>query len=443
MTISQSRQPELAVRRKPSLRVLLVIEQCDPEATSVPLVGFQYFDQVSRLVETTLVTHVRNRQALDKVAGSRQVFYITERRSMAQYYRLVSRLTERGGVNWPLRHALSYPVYAHFDRQVFRQFAAPVEAGRFDVVHAFTPVIPRYPYGLVNACHDTPFVLGPVNGGLPYPNGFHNIGQREHDSFNVLRRLGYWIPGYSRTYHMADRVLVGSSATLGLVQRMFALPEQRLTLFHENGVTDDFSCLPHRAMAEDTVELLFVGRLVPYKCADVVIEALHRLAGQTHKHIRLTVVGDGPERDRLEQLATELGVSDRVRFAGLVPQRDTVHFYRQADIFCFPSIREFGGAVVMEAMACGLPCIVADYGGIAEYVTEDTGLRLALSTRERLVADLADGVRRLIEDEALRLAISAASRERARHFRWQNKADDLVRIYEQVVEEKRTRARLS
>jgi glycosyltransferase involved in cell wall biosynthesis len=383
------------------------------------------------------VTHARNQPALDKVANGRRVVYVDHSRSLQQYYRAVLRLTSRGRTNWPLLHALSYPVYAEFNRKVHRRFRGPVEDGSFDIVHAFTPIIPRYPYQIVKACQRTPFVLGPVNGGLPYPAGFEGIAEREFARFNALRSVVRWIPGYTRTYQRADKVLAGSRGTQDLLQRMFSLPSHVLELFHENGVGSAFFSSPRVALARETVHLLFVGRLVPYKCADVVIEALHRLAGLDGKRIRLTIVGDGPERRPLEKLAARLGVSDQVSFAGWVPQRETVRFYRQADIFCFPSVREFGGAVVLEAMACGLPAIVADYGGIAEYVTEDTGFKLPLVSRDQLVADMADRVRRLADDVPLRLAMSAAAVERARQFQWPRKAAELLRIYHQVIEEKR------
>jgi glycosyltransferase involved in cell wall biosynthesis len=433
--------PSTPGSRSSRLKVLLIIEQCNPEWSSVPLEGFHYFDQISRLADTTLVTHSRNQKALATFSNGRRVVYVDESRRLQQYYRAVLRLTSRGRINWPLLHALSYPVYAEFNHKVHRRFRRAVEDGSFDIVHGFTPINPRYPYQIVEACHKTPFVLGPVNGGLPYPAGFEGIADRESGRFNVLRRVARWIPGYTKTYQRADKVLAGSRATLGLLQRTFALPNHRLELFHENGVSSEFFGSRRAAAAQSAVHLLFVGRLVPYKCADVVIEALHRLVGQASRQIGLTIVGEGPERTHLERLTAKLGLNERVSFAGWVPQRDTVRFYRQADVFCFPSVREFGGAVVLEAMACGLPAIVADYGGVAEYVTEDAGFKLPLTSRDQLLADLADRIRRLVENEPLRLAMSAAAVDRARQFEWQRKGTELLRLYHQVIEEKHTRVR--
>lgn len=60
-----------------------------------------------------------------------------------------------------------------------------------------------------------------------------------------------------------------------------------------------------------------------------------------------------------------LKLNNVIKFIGKIPQKETLNYYRQADVFCFPSIRESGGTVVLEAMACGLPCIIANNGGIS------------------------------------------------------------------------------
>ena len=72
----------------------------------------------------------------------------------------------------------------------------------------------------------------------------------------------------------------------------------------------------------------------------------------------------------------------------MVNQQKTVDYYRKADIFCLPSARELGGAVVIETMACGWHCIVANNGSIGEYVTEETGFKIEPNSREDLTQEL-------------------------------------------------------
>jgi len=420
------------------LKVLLVVEQCNPEWASVPLEGYNYFRGINNLVDATLVTHIRNKPALEKYPEYEKTFYIEERKLSQQYYKVVENLTAKGRVNWPLYNALSYPIYEEFNQQVYQKFKGKILNGDYDIVHAITPIMPRYPFKVVSVCQQTPFILGPVNGGIPFPPGFQETAKQEFAQFNFLRAVGRaLIPGYVETYKKADKVLAGSTYTLNLLKKLFAIPDTRLELFYENGIAQEFLMSVKPAKEEGSqINLLFVGRLVPYKCADVVIESIGKLDQAIQSKIRLTIVGDGSERNNLENRVKELNLAEIVSFAGWVNQSETLDYYRKADIFCFPSIREFGGAVVIEAMACGLPCIVANNGGIGEYVNEETGFKIEPISREYLTQELTSKIKMLVEDHKLRESMSAKAIERAREFEWENKARKIAEIYEKMLGEK-------
>jgi glycosyltransferase involved in cell wall biosynthesis len=420
------------------LKVLLIVEQCNPEWASVPLEGYNYFRGINNLVDATLVTHIRNKPALEKHPEYENILYIEERKLSQQYYKVVENLTAKGRVNWPLYNALSYPIYEEFNQQVYQKFKGKILNGDYDIVHAITPIMPRYPFKVVSVCQQTPFILGPVNGGIPFPPGFQETAKQEFAQFNFLRAVGRaLIPGYVETYKKADKVLAGSTYTLNLLKNLFAIPETRIELFYENGIAQEFlmSVKPPKEEGSQ-INLLFVGRLVPYKCADVVIESIGNLDQAMQSKIRLTIVGDGSERNKLENRVKELNLAEIVSFAGWVNQSETLDYYRKADIFCFPSVREFGGAVVIEAMACGLPCIVANNGGIGEYVNEETGFKIEPISREYLTQELTTKIKMLVEDDKLRQSMSAKAIERAKEFEWENKARKIVEIYEKMLGEK-------
>jgi len=424
------------------LKVLLIVEQCNPEWASVPLVGYNFFQKINNLVDATLVTHIRNKPALEKYPEYENIYYLEEGNFNKQYYKIVAKITANGRVNWPLYNALIYPIYAEFNQQVYQKFQAQILKGDYDIVHAITPMIPRYPFKVVSVCQQTPFILGPVNGGLPFPPGFQETAKQEFAQLNFLRAVGRaLIPGYVETYKKADKILAGSTYTLNMLKDLFAIPDQRIDLFYENGIAEEFFNPTHIQNKDVShINLLFGGRLVPYKCADIVIESMGKLDAAIQSKIRLTIVGDGSERNKLENLVKELNLGEIVRFAGWVNQQETMDYYRKADIFCFPSIREFGGAVVMEAMACGLPCIVANNGGIGEYVNEETGFKIEPISREYLTQQLTSKIKMLVEDDKLRQTMSAKAIERAREFEWENKARKIVEIYEKMLDEKGVRA---
>ena len=143
----------------PSLRVLFVVEECNPNWSSVPLEGYHYFRTLNNLVDVTLVTHERNRAGLEKANISPQnITYISESTLAKRYYQWALRLIPQGMNNWPLYHVLTYPIYAEFNHKVYEQFHTAVEAREYDLVHALTPMMPRYPVKLVQACQHTPFL---------------------------------------------------------------------------------------------------------------------------------------------------------------------------------------------------------------------------------------------------------------------------------------------
>lgn len=415
-------------------KALLIIEQCNPDWSSVPLEGYNYYNGISQLCNVTLVTHIRNKEALQKRPEHQDIIYIEESQFSKVYHKIIATLTSIGRKNWPLYIALSYPIYEEFNRQVYQQFKDKIIGKEYDVVHMITPMMPRYPSKMVKVCQDTPFILGPVNGGVPFPPGFQKVARQEFAYFNFLRAVGRnLIPGYVETYKTANKILAGSTYTLNLIQDLFKIPEERLQLFYENGISKSFFQEKTINQNNSVTNLLFVGRLVPYKGADMVIDAVSNLSDDIKNKIKFTIVGDGSEKVNLESQVENLGLEKIVSFTGWIKQSETVNYYKEADIFCFPSIREFGGAVVLEAMACGLPCIVAKNGGIGEYVTPETGFSIEPKSREYLVETLTEKITTLIENKALLEEMSAKCYERVQEFEWNIKAKKIVDIYEQSI----------
>ena len=154
--------------------------------------------------------------------------------------------------------------------------------------------------------------------------------------------------------------------------------------------------------------LVFTGRLVPHKGVDVILEALAQLPAD----VVLVVVGAGPRLPSLIGLARRLGVDERVRFCPAVSDEELPVFLALGDVFVFPSQNrlEGFGLVVAEAMAAGLPVVVADMPGVREVIEAGKEGLLA----EPLIAtDLAAKVRILLDDPALARKMGRAARERA------------------------------
>jgi glycosyltransferase involved in cell wall biosynthesis len=167
------------------------------------------------------------------------------------------------------------------------------------------------------------------------------------------------------------------------------------------------------ATAEDherPLHVLSVSRLTRVKGHSVLLEAIAQLVEQGVL-VRATIVGDGPTREALESLAADLGVDDRVLFAGAVGHDAIRAHYAAADVFCLTSFAEGVPVVLMEAMAMRIPVVASRVMGVGELVEDGKSGILVRPARADLVAD---ALRRLQESTELRRRMGAAGRDAVR-----------------------------
>lgn len=163
------------------------------------------------------------------------------------------------------------------------------------------------------------------------------------------------------------------------------------------------------------VKILFIGRLIPRKGFQRVVQALPRLRELTDKPFEVEVVGTGVFRSRLDELTDSLGVSDLIRYVGAVPYEKLPESYQYADIFVLTSLSEGMPSVILEAMGCGLPIVASDVGGNNEIVHEgENGYLISGDDTEAIAHRLAS----LVNDDALRQRMGKRGRELALDYDW-------------------------
>ncbi|MEW6021275.1 MAG: glycosyltransferase family 4 protein [Pseudomonadota bacterium] len=167
--------------------------------------------------------------------------------------------------------------------------------------------------------------------------------------------------------------------------------------------------------------LLAVGHLVPVKAQDLIIGALPLLPG-----VRMVLAGDGPDRAKLEALASQLGVTDRVTFLGAVPQAQLRSHYGSADALVLSSSREGWANVLLEAMACGTPVVASRVYGTPEVVAAPEAGVLMAERSYQGVADAVNALRANYPDRA-------ATRRYAERFSWDDTTEGQLRLFGEVL----------
>jgi glycosyltransferase involved in cell wall biosynthesis len=424
------------IPRRP--RVLLIVEGCNPEMISVPLVGYNQAREIAKLADTHVATHSRNREALTK-AGWREGEHFTcidtERASRFTWW-LGESIAGRGK-GWTLLAALYTPTYYYFEHLVWQRFGKRIERGEFDIVHRLVPLSPTVPSTIAAKCKraGVPFVVGPLNGGVPWPKQFDAARRKEKEWLSYVRGAYQLMPGYRSMRKNASAILIASRDTWRQMPRAH---HDRCFYLPENAIDPARFSLRRTHTAKRPVRVIFLGRLVPYKGPDMLIEAAAPLVARGD--LILDIIGDGPMMNELKELVARTGAGEGIKLRGWVEHSRVQERLAEADVFAFPSVREFGGAVALEAMAVGVVPIVLDYGGPAELVTSKTGFLVPMGTREQIIerfravlADLAANPHKI--EERSRAALRRASLQ----FTWEEKARRTMEIYRWVMNPAGTR----
>jgi glycosyltransferase involved in cell wall biosynthesis len=421
--------------RRDPIRVLVVAETCHPLSPSGPLIAYQRVRALAARpdLRVTLAAHDRNREAhrLHPIPGLAGVRYIDTEWLTVPIQRFCNWCRGGATLGLTLDAALHWPAHILFEKKVYREFAGQLRRGDFDLVHRLHPYSPTV--GSPLAClTDVPVVIGPLNGGLPWPKQYPGLRRREREWLAPLRGAYRFLPYARSTYRHAAAVIAGSRHTATEVPAWF-----RGLRFYEadNGIDPARFPIAERWPEPEPggrFRFITVGRVVPFKAMDLVIEAMG--GSDRLRSCELEVVGDGPMRPQLEAQVARLGLGGNVTFAGWLDQGELSRRLARAQAFVFPSLREFGGGVVLEAMANGLPSVLVDYGGPPEMGTPDCALLLPLTDRGSLVPAVRAAMERLAGDHGLCRSLGEAAARRVReHFTWDVKTAKIVGMYEQVL----------
>ena len=413
------------------MRILVLGPDCNPEQVSMPYVTYSHAAALAELHDVTLAVRGPSEAPVRRAQGSFRAIEVIRMPWLDRLYAWNLRHIFKYNYNNQALTASLYPLYLAFELYAWLQLRRRIQAGEFDAVLRIYPMNAVFPSLFASFLKkgSVPFVIGPLNGGLPYVQGFSQADNQKQ-WISGLRSLYRFMPFSRSTYRNAAAIIAASSQTYA----EFATFRDKLFFVPENGVSfSQCHDAPRSSKPGAKLDLIFVGGLIPCKACDLGLRAAASVLrnGQAH----FTVVGDGPERGRLEELARSLGVEKAVSFCGWVSHEGVLKRLRTADVMVFPSVRDFGAGVVFEALATGAVPVVADFGGPGDIVHSEVGYKVPLTNESEFVAQMGTILTELSGDrdrlERLRQQGISYARER---LTWDAKAQDTAKVLQWVAQ---------
>jgi len=393
------------------------IYSCNPEGESESLVGYNWLEQISKHHKVFLITELRYKKALEARPTENIVYNYV---SVPHF--------------WDLEIFSAFPpAYFIFMIKAYIVAKRIVKNEKIDLIHRITPIAFRFPDIITNI--KLPYIIGPVGGGLKPLKSFQGVFKKESPVYalRTFDSLRFALdPFLIRTYNRATSILVIGK----YLYDVFPKEYHKKTKVYCEATIDSrkYNYVPERS--NNIIELLYVGRFIPLKAVSLLIRALKILKDENSIiEYRLTLIGGGGEYYKYcVNLAKELGISSNLKFMGRIKRSEIIEYYQKCDIFCFPSLKETSGNVVLEAMSCGIPVIVADRGGPAEIVDSGCGIKIPVTNEDEFIVRLKDAIVLLAQDKELRHFYAANARKRIEQLYDNNNiGEQITEIYKDAL----------
>jgi glycosyltransferase involved in cell wall biosynthesis len=412
------------------LRILLLGPDCNPEKVSIPFVAYSHAAALAELHDVTIVARSGVEDALRRAKAPFRAVEVVRMPLLDRIFAWGLRRIFKYNYDTQLLTAFQYPFSVVFEWHAWRKLRRRILAGEFDVVQRIMPMTPALPspFAFFLRKGPVPFVLGPLNGGLRSAPGFSQPDKQSKWLWG-LRSCYRSLPFARSTYRNAAAIIVASSH----MRAEFAAHRDKLFLIPENGIARSLCSVDSRSPDPNAkLELIFVGGLVRRKACYLALRAAAQILRENLA--RFTVIGEGPEQNRLEELARSFGIEESVFFCGWLSHREVLQRLRSADVVVQPAIREGGGGVIFEALATGTVPVILDYGGPADIVYPSVGYKVAPTNDDAVVSEMQKILRDLADDRSLLDRLRQEGMSYAREcLTWDAKAQRTTEVLNWVV----------
>jgi D-inositol-3-phosphate glycosyltransferase len=289
---------------------------------------------------------------------------------------------------------------------------------------------------------------------VPFVHMFHTLGMMKNRiaASEAEMEGSYRADGEMDVLQNADQIIAATAAEQSQLEFLYHAESRKLTIIPPGVDTEHFYPIPSDeakaviGIPPDAHMLLYVGRIEPLKGVDNLIRAIARLtdAGIPFgcPHYCLSIIGGEPDASpqdmnsemmRLQSLCQELGLDDRIVFLGRRSQDSLPNYYSAAEVVVMPSHYESFGMVALEAMACGIPVVASQVGGLA-YLVKDGVTGYVVPDGD--VEALSDCLMALLTNPEMRQQMAKQAAEDALNYTWEKISSRVLDLYENTLESK-------
>jgi len=415
------------------LKVLVSAYACNPYKGSEEGVGWGWVTAIARSHDVCVLTADYHREDIEKALAEDPVL-----RGRAKFVYVPSKPWHyRPTRGWKfIENSVLKPImnlsYAMWQRDAYKVGRELHGQTPFDLVHLVTYVGFRFPGRLWKL--DVPFVWGPIGGLENTPWRFLPMlglgGCLYYAGRNVVNTLQKLLLGSPRkAFAKAGGGVI--AATEGIRDEILKWYGRDSEVICEIGPPPDIARDHSERQPGEPLRISWGGLHLPGKALPLLLRALAKLPDGLDW--RLEVLGDGPCTPGWRKLAGRLGLAERCTWHGWVERGRSVEVMHESHLFVITSIKDLTSTVLLEALAQGVPVVCLDHCGFRNVVNETCGVKIAVTTPGKVVADLAGAITALAEDEPRRCKLADGALKRIIDFTWDKKADAINAIYERAV----------
>ncbi|OCQ98941.1 glycosyl transferase family 1 [Nostoc sp. MBR 210] len=407
------------------MKILVSAYACRPKMGSEPGVGWNMVQELAHKCEAVwVITRQDNQPSIEAelsrmpVPGLKFVYH-----DLPAWARWWNR-----GQTALYFHYYFWQIGAYFQARKLHQQI------NFNLVHHVT--YGRYCFPSFLSLLPIPFVWGPLGGGEVAPKKFWRDFHWSGKAYESLREVSRWIgerdPFVKMTAKRSAVAIVCTSETADCVS---ALGVKRIEkILGQTGVNQqDIAQFEQYNVSQFQAPIRFIsmGRLLHWKGFHLGLRAF---AAANLENGEYWIIGEGPERQRLEALAKQLGIAEKVKFLGSRPREEALRILGESCALIHPSLHDFSPTVCIEAMAASRPVICLNLGGPAFQITEQTGFKISGNNPDDAVKGMAEAIICLAKDPELRAKMGQAGQKRVSElYNWEIKANSLVALYEDIL----------